>query len=330
MSYGGVHGLLSVNALAMERVRLMLDNPSRYGVEVSILRSGATVLDMGVNAKGSWLAALEYVRVVTGGLAEVSYSSRKLAGRVVPVINVFASEPIMSCVGCQIAGFKVKAGEYSPIGSGPARAIKGRDRYFSATPTMTYRDSSEEAVLAFQMDDLPDDVIAQAVAADCEVPVQNVYLLVAPTTSLVGTVQVAARVVGFTALNMVHRGYDIDTILSAWGTAPIPPLTKDPLDAMGRSNDAIIYGGTAVFTVKASDEYIERFLPVLTSSASEHYGTPFTEIFREAAFDFFEVKRLAPCHFSPAHLLVNNLESGRTLTAGRINDKALAKSFDLA
>jgi methenyltetrahydromethanopterin cyclohydrolase len=322
--------LLSVNALAMERVRLMLDNPSKYGVEVSVLPSGATVLDMGVNVKGSWLAALEYVRVVTGGLTEVSYSSRELAGKAVPVINVFMDEPVISCVGCHIAGFRVKAGEYSPIGSGPARAIKGRDHYFSDAPTMTYRDSSEEAVLAFQMDSLPDDSIAQAVAADCEVSARNVYLLVAPTKSLVGTVQVAARIIELSVSKMIRRGYGIDTIVSAWGNAPIPPLTEDPLEAMGRSNDAMLYGGTAAFTVKTSDEYIERFLPVLTSSASKRYGAPFAGIFKEAGYDFFEVNNQDPYYNSPAYLLINNLESGRMFAAGQVNDEVLVKSFDLA
>jgi len=59
------------------------------------------------------------------------------------------------------------------------------------------------------------------------------------------------------------------------------------------------------------------------SQASEAYGKPFLEIFKEANYDFYKID---PNLFAPAIIIVNNVKTGKTFKAGKINPQILANS----
>ena len=99
----------------------------------------------------------------------------------------------------------------------------------------------------------------------------DLTLLYAPTASLAGGVQVAARVVE-TALHKLHElEFDVRRVVSGFGTCPLPPVAKTDPEAIGRTNDAVLYGGQVELTVDAPDDELEGLVERLPSSASEDH-----------------------------------------------------------
>jgi methenyltetrahydromethanopterin cyclohydrolase len=199
------------------------------------------------------------------------------------------------------------------MGSGPARALyRGEPIY----EHLSYADHAQVGVLALEARQLPTEAAADKVARKCGVSPASLYLLVAPTASVVGSVQVAARTVETGLHKMAEIGFDVNVLLSGYGTCPLASIAKNDLRAIGRTNDAVLYGGQAWYTVRTEDERIEEVIDRLPSSASRDYGTPFYDLFRRYDGDFYKID---PLLFSPAEVFVNNVTSGRTFHAGGFN-----------
>jgi len=122
-------------------------------------------------------------------------------------------------------------------------------------------------------------------------------------------------------------GFDINTIKSGWGRAPISPITGDATQCMGSSNDAIIYGGETYYTLKYENlEQLQSYLKGMPSSASRDWGAPFYKTFKAAGFDFFKVDHNV---FAPAKVAMNETASRRTFVSGKLSPQVLAESFRL-
>jgi methenyltetrahydromethanopterin cyclohydrolase len=132
-------------------------------------------------------------------------------------------------------------------------------------------------------------------------------------------VQVVARVVEV-ALHKTHvLGVDLHEIVEGSGTAPLPPPAPDGIQAMGRTNDAILYGGRVHLTVK-HDEVARRLAAELPSSNARDYGRPFADIFTSFNYDFYQID---PALFAPAEVWVSSLESGATWHGGKVDGALL-------
>jgi len=118
--------------------------------------------------------------------------------------------------------------------------------------------------------------------------------------------------------------FDLSRIVSAVGTAPLPPVAKDDLAAIGRTNDAILYGARVVLYVTGDDESLAAIGLRVPASSSRDFGEPFSAIFARYNHDFYAVD---PHLFSPAEISFQNLETGRTQSFGTIETKVLEKSF---
>ena len=162
-------------------------------------------------------------------------------------------------------------------------------------------------------------------ASDCRVDVKDLSLCVAPTTSYAGNIQVVARSIE-TALHKMHElGYELQRVESGFGTAPLPPLASTAIGGIGRTNDAILYGGRVTLWVHDEDEARLRTLAEqVPSSASRDYGVPFAEIFSRYNGDFYQID---PHLFSPAVVTIVNRHSGNTFTAGALREDLLQQSF---
>ena len=101
------------------------------------------------------------------------------------------------------------------------------------------------------------------------------------------------------------------------GTAPLPPPAASFVAAMGRTNDAIIYGGSVQLFVTGPDGDAEKLAKDLPSAGSRDYGRPFAEIFNSYKGDFYAMDRLL---FSPAAATVTALDSGRTFHGGALDE----------
>ncbi|HUG68985.1 MAG TPA: methenyltetrahydromethanopterin cyclohydrolase, partial [Pirellulaceae bacterium] len=153
---------------------------------------------------------------------------------------------------------------------------------------------------------------------------ENLTLLVAPTASLAGSIQVVARSLE-TALHKLHEiGYDIHRVRSGFGSAPLPPVAANDLAGIGRTNDAVLYGGEVTLWVTGDDDSLREFGPQIPSSASPDHGQPFAEIFARYDHDFYKID---PLLFSPARVVLNNLETGTSMRFGEFEPQVLRASF---
>jgi methenyltetrahydromethanopterin cyclohydrolase len=113
--------------------------------------------------------------------------------------------------------------------------------------------------------------------------------------------------------------------MSGFGTAPLPPPAKDDLAAIGRTNDAILYGGQVHLWVRAEDDRLAAIGPQVPACASKDHGAPFAELFARYNHDFYKID---PHLFAPAEVVFHNLASGRTFAFGRTEPEVLRRSFE--
>jgi len=168
--------------------------------------------------------------------------------------------------------------------------------------------------------------VIELIAAECGVAADGVHLAVAPSTSIAGSIQVVARSIE-TALHKLHElKFDVNSVVSASGFAPLPPPAKlgDTVQGIGRTNDAMLYGARVTLWVECDDAAIEAVANDVPSSSSKDHGAPFAEIFKQYNYDFYQVD---PLLFSPAVVTISNLRSGRTWSSGRIETEILKRSF---
>src|SRR5207237_1332592 len=129
------------------------------------------------------------------------------------------------------------------------------------------------------------DYLAKAL----NLPATKITLLAAPAASLAGNLQVVARSLE-TALHKLHElKFDLRQVVSGFGCAPLPPVAKDELGAIGRTNDAILYGGRVNIWVNAEDNQLAEIGAKVPASASSDYGAPFQTIFERYERDFYKI-----------------------------------------
>ena len=171
---------------------------------------------------------------------------------------------------------------------------------------------------------LPTDAVATWVAGKAGIAPSALTFAVAPTASLAGGVQIVARVLETGLHKMETIGFDVTRVVSAVGTAPLPTTARSDMRAIGRTNDCILYGGQARYTIRAEDAELEALANRLPASASADYGTPFYNIFKRYDNDFYKID---PMLFSPAEVWLTSATSGRTFHAGRLDPDVLRTSL---
>lgn len=321
--------MVSVNIEAKKTVDEMIKRANELNIFVEELSNGATVLDCGVNVDGSFKAGELYTKVCLGGLADVGISipgdlSKKFA---LPSVKIKTDSPAISTLGSQKAGWSVSVGDFFALGSGPARAIAKK-------PAETYEEIGYEdedpqiAILTLEADVLPGEDVAQYIADECNVKVENVYLLVAPTSSLVGSIQISGRVVENGTYKMIEAlDFDVNKVKHAAGIAPIAPIDPDGLKAMGKTNDAVLFGGRTYYYIESEEgDDVAELAAKLPSSAADGYGKPFFDVFKEAEFDFYKIDKGM---FAPAEVVINDMTTGKIYKTGYVNVELLKKSFGL-
>jgi len=317
--------VISVNEKGLSIIDEMLDWEEDLKVRSIELENGATVIDCGVNIEGGYDAGMYLSRLCLADLADISYTKFDLDGLPVPAIQVATDHPTIACMASQYAGWRIAVGKYFGMGSGPARALglKPKELY----EEIGYKDDSEFAVLVMESSEIPNEEVVEYIAKHCSVDPENVYIAVAPTASIAGCVQISARVVETGIHKLESIGYDINTIKSGFGVAPIAPVVGDDTKCMGSTNDCIIYCGETYYTVEYGDaEQLEDFVKKAPSTTSRDFGKPFYTTFKEAGFDFFKVDAGM---FAPAKITVNDTKSKKSFTSGRINPGILLESFGI-
>lgn len=279
------------------------------------------LIDCGVNVLGSMAAGVLMARACMANLARVRLVPGHIGNVPLSVVSVNVGVPIAACMASQYAGWQIKVGDYFAMGSGPMRAAYGGEEIFTH---IGFHQRARTAVGILETDRQPTIEVFEYIASKCNVPADRLTLLIARTASLAGGVQVVARSVE-TAMHKLHTlGFPLTRIVGGFGTAPAPPVAKTDLKAIGRTNDAVLYGGEVTLYVIGDDESIAQIGPRVPSSASRDYGRPFAETFKSYGHDFYKVD---PMLFSPAVVSFQNIETGKVHTFGALNHDILADSF---
>lgn len=312
---------LNLNARAARLVAEIAGRAAELRVRVHTTAAGATLIDMGVQAEGGLEAGLLLSRVCLSDLATLELEPGDLAGRPCAVLTVRTDHPTAACMASQYAGWAVSAGKYSAMGSGPMRAAYGKEPLFDK---IGCREKPAVAVGVLETGRLPDDEVVKFIAERAGVSPSAISLLAAPTASQAGTMQIVARSIETTLHKLLELGFDVRKVVSAFGSAPLPPPAKDDRTAVGRTNDAILYAGRVVLWCRCEDAQIAELGPKVPSSASRDYGVPFAETFKRYNGDFYKID---PHLFSPAEVVLHNLTTGRSFQFGKSNPAVAAASF---
>jgi len=314
---------LSVNQAAWQLVKKLCDKASECGVSVKETKSGTILIDAGIEAKGGFLAGKIVTEICLGGYGKAKITHMHLDDLKLPSIFVYTDHPAIATLGSQFAGWQIKVGEYSAIGSGPIRALirKPQEIY----EKIGYEDKADVAVLVLETSKEPPETVVQYICEQCKVAPENLAIVLVSTASIAGSVQVSGRIVETGMHKLLKLGFDPKLITHAWGHAPVAPVHPKFAQAMGRTNDAILYAGVAYYTVNYDDdEKLKELLEKAPSSASRSYGQPFFEIFKSAGYDFYKID---PNLFAPAVLIVNNAKTGKVFKAGKINVEVFKRSI---
>jgi methenyltetrahydromethanopterin cyclohydrolase len=320
---GGVTGPLDLNERAWQIADRMAAEAATLRVRAGTLPGGARVLDAGIETPGGYGAGLALAELCMGGLGHVDYAPVVVGPDTWPGVRVWTDHPAVSCMASQYAGWAIQVGKYFAMGSGPLRAHARVEKQLFAK--LGYAETARRGVLVLETRAAPTADVAAWVGEKAGLAPAALTFAVAPTASVAGGVQVAARILETGLHKMDALGFDVTRVVSGIGTAPLPPVAKNDLRAIGRTNDCILYGGRARYIVRADDALLAELVPKIPAAVSKDYGTPFYDIFKRYDGDFYKID---PLLFSPAEVWLTSVESGKTYHAGRLSPDVLRASLD--
>ena len=250
------------------------------------IERGGRFIDCGIEVRGGFRAGLDLAQICLADLAEVTIVPGAVGGRACPYVQVVTDHPVAACLASQYAGWAIHEGKYFAMGSGPMRAAAAREPIFE---TIGRHEQSESVVGVLEARKEPPPAVVASIAEACHVAPSAVTLLVAPTASLAGGIQVVARSIETALHKLAEVGFDLSRLKSAIGTAPLPPVAANDLAAIGRTNDAILYGARVVLWVTGDDDSLRAVGPQVPSTSSRDHGEPFAAIFARYHNDFYAV-----------------------------------------
>jgi methenyltetrahydromethanopterin cyclohydrolase len=313
---------LGLNERAWTLADRSVERAAELRIGVHSLAGGARVIDAGVNEPGGLAAGLALAELCMGGLGHVQLAPLTIGGDTWPGVLVWTDHPAASCMASQYAGWAIDPEGFFAMGSGPLRALARVER--ELFEKLGYVEDATRGVLVLEARALPTDEVAAWVARKAGISIDALTFAVAPTASLAGGVQIVARVIETGLHKMDAVGFDVRRVVSAMGSAPLAPTARTDMRAIGRTNDCILYGGQARYTVQAEDDELTQLAARLPASGSTDYGTPFYDIFKRYDNDFYKID---PMLFSPAEVWLTSATSGRTFHGGRLNPEVLRASL---
>ena len=316
---------VSINNLTTSLVQQLTNNAAalRVGTETDV--SGATIIDAGVNHAGGLEVGRLVSEICLGGLGRVTLQNSSIVDAWPLSVHVHSSNPVLACLGSQYAGWQLAHGEgkgaFYALGSGPGRAAALKEPLFKE---LEYEDRADQVYFVMEVDKNPPSELLTKMAEQCGVAANKLTVILTPTKSLAGVVQIVARVLE-TALHKSHElKFPLERIIDGAGSAPLSPPIPDFVQAMGRTNDAILFAGRVQLYVTGPDADAQELAKNLPSSTSKDYGKPFAQVFKDAEYDFYKIDQML---FSPAQVSVTAVESGNTFFGGKIDTKLLNESF---
>jgi methenyltetrahydromethanopterin cyclohydrolase len=316
---------ISVNAQATRLVESMVANAAALRINVTRGPLGERLIDAGSHCLGGVAAGVCMAEICMGGLGHVVLVPDTSTPNWPWTLVIRSSHPVIACLGSQYAGWnlahKEEGVDFYALGSGPARALARTEELFEH---IAYADSCDSGTLVLESEHAPPPAVVEKVAKACGLTPQQLTFIYAPTQSLAGGTQVVARSLEV-ALHKTHElGFPLDRIVDGMAAAPLSPPHPDFVVAMGRTNDAIIYGGHVQLYVKGDAADAKSLAERLPSTTSHHHGRSFAEIFKSVNFDFYAMDKAL---FSPAKVIVTAIDHGVSFQAGALHLELIQASF---
>jgi methenyltetrahydromethanopterin cyclohydrolase len=316
---------VSVNGRAAELVERMVAEAAALRVNVGRGSLGERLIDAGSRCRGGVAAGIRIAEICMGGLGHVTLVPDASMPEWPFTLAVRSSQPVIACLGSQYAGWNLAHNEegvsFYALGSGPARALARTEPLFEH---LGYADSCDSGILVLESETAPPGAVVERVAAACRLTPPQLTFIYAPTQSLAGGAQVVARSLEV-ALHKTHElGFPLDRIVDGMASAPLCPPHPDFVIAMGRTNDAIIYGGQVHLLVTGDADEASSLAERLPSTTSRHHGRPFAELFKSVNFDFYAMDKAL---FSPAKVIVTAIDHGVSFHSGELHPDLIRASF---
>lgn len=310
-----------LNERACQLTELLLAKAGELKVFPHALENGAIVVDCGIETPAGIQAGLLLAQICMSDLGEVQLTPGELEGLPLPYLQVRTDHAVEACLLSQYAGWKIDVGKFFAMGSGPMRAAAEAEDLYRI---LAFGESPEKTVGVLEANSLPNVEVVEKIAQSTGVDPKNITLLVAPTSSIAGNIQVIARSVETAMHKLFECQFDVHRVQAGFGTAPLAPVAQDHLTGIGRTNDSILYGSAVTLWVTGDDDSLQEIGPALPSCSAACYGKPFLEVFAEANHDFYEID---PSFFSPAVVIFQNLDTGNVFQFGQMNTGLLKNSF---
>jgi len=311
-----------LNQRARQLIERVASSPAEFRVRESSVQD-ARIFDFGIRAEGGLDAGQALAEICMAGLGWVSILPGDVAGVAWPHVFVTTDHPTAACLFSQYAGWQLATEGYFAMGSGPMRAVYAHEELFAR---LDYREESSEVVGVLEGRKLPNAAVVRYICERTGVTSDKLCLLIAPTASQAGNVQVVARSIETALHKLLELGFDVRQIKSACGSAPLPPVAVDDMAGIGRTNDAILYGARVTLWVRGPDSALTDVGPAVPACSSSAFGKPFLEVFEEAGRDFYKIDRHL---FSPAEVTFCNLDTGKVQRFGRTEPDVLKTSFGI-
>ena len=153
---------LSLNALAAPLAASLCADAERLRLKVSGGQDAPVLVDAGIDCLGGIEAGRRVAEICLGGLGRVRVEA---SGDGWPLaLTVTSSQPALACLASQYAGWGLSHGEgkqaWFSLGSGPVRALTGKEELFAE---LGYADRHDSSVLD-PAHDLPQGLLRASAA----------------------------------------------------------------------------------------------------------------------------------------------------------------------
>ena len=311
--------MTSLNERAWQRLERTIEDQERLNISVRVLDCGTCLVDAGVNTASGLEAGLAMAEIGMANLGTAHTELVALNGISWPWVVVHSDHPREACFLSQAAHWPVQVSGFRAMGSGPACLL---NKALDPGKPFGFYEKSDRTVLVLETRQLPDEIVCRSLAETCGVRSDKLALLVAPTSSLAGSTQIAARSVETGLHKLRTLGLDLSKVVCGDGRCPIAAPTGDDFTSLGRTNDLVMCACQIWLAIKgASDSNLADLAIKLPAATSPSYGPPFLEALKKAG-GFYE---LDPGLFAPAEATLVNIDTGRTFHAGKVDSERLAR-----
>ena len=165
--------------------------------------------------EGGLDAGQALAEICMAGLGWASILPGDVGGLQWPHVFVTTDHPVAACLYSQYAGWQISTDDFFAMGSGPMRAVYAREDLFLK---LGYREEPSEVVGVLEGRKLPNAVVVQYICERIGITSDKLILLIAPTASQAGNVQVVARSVETALHKLLELNFDMRQIQSACGS----------------------------------------------------------------------------------------------------------------